>query len=570
MIRIWHHTKKVSAHVGRSSVKLFFPYIWHYFTDDYKLKAHHLVVDSIFSIVAMTLVLMNIGVGLGLLVFFQTPQFEASVSTESVVISGAPLSVTVQLNSVSKTVSNVDVTVLGPSGFSTDTTQFHYDVISKGDEKTISIPGYFTGNVEQGHRFLVLYRYDYYGQHYQGVTTVEFIPVSSSLELVPHLPEDILNNEEFTWTVDYTNSSDQTRADTCIQLDIPSAFTITSIDPTLNEYNQVCYESLQPRSSGTISVTGSFSNAIGEGNQIISITGIDQATNKGFVQVKQSHDIRVLTPRLSLATSGGEVINVGDVVRYTNSYTNTGDATLRDVTVTTVLNDFDGKVSAVTADQGSVNGNVITWVDPELLPGETHSKTFNVATNPNLRQQNAAMSYSTSIHAQIDDIGVTTYARSVSKGIKYNSTLFFEVVQRYTSPTGEQLGYGPYPLVADDITGLRVFWQIEDFTNDLSNVTIQTTLPSQVEWTGIASVTEGSAITYNPATRVITWHTSSVPSFSHAQGAQFEVRVRPNSAQIGQTINITNDTQFTAFDSFTGVVMKRTVSALRTPQTIQP
>jgi hypothetical protein len=113
-----------------------------------------------------------------------------------------------------------------------------------------------------------------------------------------------------------------------------------------------------------------------------------------------------------------------------------------------------------------------------------------------------------------------------------------------------------------------VFWEIKDFTNDLTNLTIQTTLPSQVEWTDHSAVTEGSGMSYDPASRTVTWHTGHVTSFDHEQGASFELRVRPNSLQIGKQINVTNDTKFSARDEFTEVVLSRVVGALRTADSI--
>ena len=283
-----------------------------------------------------------------------------------------------------------------------------------------------------------------------------------------------------------------------------------------------------------------------------------------FSQSAVEAPIQVLTPRLSLNTSGSSVVNVGEAVRYTTSYTNTGDAPLQNVLVTTQLNGVAERASYVTPVNGARNGNQLTWVDAEILPGETHSQTFVVGTNPNLREKNANMSYTSSATANIADLEVSTYTPASTQSAKFNSTLDFGTVARYILPTGQQIGYGPYPMRANQVTAVRVFWEIKDFTNDMSDVTISTTLPSQVEWTGLSSVTTGSALSYNPATRTVTFSTNSVPSFSHAQGAQFEVRVLPNHLQVGQRINVTNGTTFRAFDSHTGTAFTRSRGPIQT------
>jgi uncharacterized repeat protein (TIGR01451 family) len=308
-------------------------------------------------------------------------------------------------------------------------------------------------------------------------------------------------------------------------------------------------------------------NAIGAGAQVIGVRGVDDCSTDQYEHIALTAPIQVLTPRLTLATSGPAVLNVGDVGRYTVKYTNSGDAPLSSVRITSQLENFVGRYrSLYLSGGGTVSGDTLSWSDTNLAPGETRYQTFTVSTNSGMREKNVAMNYSAKAIATIADLGVTTYTATISgPPTKFNSTLSFSTVARYYSTAGEQLGYGPYPLRAWDVTALRVFWQVEDFTNDLSNVTIRTTLPSQVEWTGHTAVTEGSAMTYDPVSRTVTWHTGSIPSFSHAQGASFEVRIFPNSDQVGKTINITNDTIFTARDSFTGVVLSRSAGALRTP-----
>ncbi len=569
---LWHHTKRATKHVSKKTGHFLFPYLWHYYTDTYKGRFHHLIVDSVLSMMILTLLAANVAIGGWLYVFFIPPEVEVELSVPAVVISGSNLTLDIAYNNLSKGVANVQFEVLTPTGFiATDDQLFQtIEELAAGEQGVLKAKGYFIGNVDEAYRFIAIYSYDYYGQHYEQVRAVTFTPVTSSFEVVTNVPDKILRTEDVSWTVEYVNNSTVPRTDACIALVIPESFTVIESSNEISDQNIVYLGEVESRAAGIITITGHFNNAIGEGKQVLGVSALDDCAAEQYVQTEMSDPIRVLTPRMSLGTSGAETVNVGTSARYTNSYTNTGDAPLRNVTLVATLNDFENRVSAISGNGGLVSGNTVTWTDSEILPGETHSQSFTINTNPNYREKNAEMSYSVRATAEIDDLGILTYTPSIAKSIKYNSTLNFAVQYRNGERVGEQFGYGPYPMEADNITAVRVFWEVQDFTNDLSNVTIQTTLPSQVEWTGMASVTEGSGVTYDPATRKVTWHTGSIPSFAHPQGASFEVRVRPNSQQIGKNINVTNETYFSARDSFTGVVLSRSSSALRTDDPIQP
>lgn len=566
----WHHTKRISTHVTKKTGHILFPYLWHYFTDEYKDRIHHLVVDTILSFFILGLLASNIVLGIWFYLFSIHPEVEASVSVPEVVISGATLETGIQFQPINKTISDVQLKLITPAGYQIDgPTTWQWDRLAAGDQQAITVPGHFTGTVGEQYRVILLYQYKYFGQSFDNYVTAEFKVDTSSLEVVTTLPDQILNQESFTWQVEYHNSSDFPREGVCIKLDIPEAFVVESSSLPITD-GQITLERLEARAGGTIDITGSFKNAIGEGSQVIGVAGIDGCGVKEYRQVTLSNPIQVLTPRLQITTTGPSLLNVGQAGYYTVRYTNTGDATLSTVNIVVTLNNFSGHATMGPSGDGSSNGNILRWTDTNLAPGETRSQTFTAYTNASMREKNIQMSYTASATADIADLGVSTYTPVVSGPItKFNSTLFFTHAARYSSANGEQLGYGPYPPQAWNVTALRVFWQVEDFTNDLSNVTISTTLPSQVEWTGHDAVTEGGAMTYDPATRRVTWHTGSITSFSHPQGASFEVRILPNSDQIGQRIHITNDTLFTARDSFTGVVLSRGVGALVT-EPIQP
>jgi hypothetical protein len=79
---------------------------------------------------------------------------------------------------------------------------------------------------------------------------------------------------------------------------------------------------------------------------------------------------------------------------------------------------------------------------------------------------------------------------------------------------------------------------------------------------------EANNAQYDPSTGKITWNFGSLPAFSgkfsQAKFLEFQVRLNPSSAQIGQSIVLVKTINFTAKDMFTGQEVKATSEDVRT------
>lgn len=127
---------------------------------------------------------------------------------------------------------------------------------------------------------------------------------------------------------------------------------------------------------------------------------------------------------------------------------------------------------------------------------------------------------------------------------------FSEIAARYYTSEGDQLGRGPLPPQVGKTTKYWITVNVANSSNALSDAVFTGSLPAGVEFTGKQSVTIGPQITFNPASRAVSWRHHSLPAYSQT-GLYFEVAITPQSSQVGQNIILVNSLNFSATDNFT-------------------
>lgn len=567
------------------TAKLFFPWILHFMTNRYKNKHHHLVVDTIFSLILITLFAFN--AGLGYWFFLERIPVDArlEITVPEYVISGHEFDIAVGFENPNKNIQDVEIILDYPEGYTYDNSSlapkegtdniFPVGDLGRGQQGNFIVHGHYLGDVDRRDAVTGSISYRFHRSSSKDAFLTNFIVQDSTFETLVELPDKILRDDPFDIIIKYKNSSPLVQQDVRInlgvpeglELNVPEGFDYNADTKTLNLGEVSAWQ------EGEIIIPAVFTYAPGGVTNIITVNPTVAEGGRTYAQQADERQIFVLTPRMNITTaingSGNAVANFEDNLNFSATVHNIGDAPLNNVVVTGNLEGSPGSYNYVNAPGGSVSGNQIIWVIPHLEPGQSATVNLNAQISSGVNLQNFSMGFNASATAQIDDLGVTTYTpASSSSRVVFNSRLTFIAEAQYYGPEGSQLGYGPYPMEAGNITALRVFWKIQDFTNDLNNLTVQTTLPSQVEWTGITSVSDGTAIAYDPATRTVTWHVHKLDAFTHPQGANFEVRVTPNFQQVGSHINITNDSKLTAQDSYTNVVLTRYAGAVRTKDPI--
>ncbi|MBU0879327.1 hypothetical protein KKH00_00765 [Patescibacteria group bacterium] len=119
----------------------------------------------------------------------------------------------------------------------------------------------------------------------------------------------------------------------------------------------------------------------------------------------------------------------------------------------------------------------------------------------------------------------------------------------YYSQQGDQLGIGPLPPIVDTQTNYWIFFEIDNFGNDLKNATFIATLPRDVIWINKKSLSAGN-LQYGEASKRVIWTVDEVNKNGGNYRVGFEVGVAPSQKDIGKILKLLSDISFSVDDNF--------------------
>ncbi len=140
---------------------------------------------------------------------------------------------------------------------------------------------------------------------------------------------------------------------------------------------------------------------------------------------------------------------------------------------------------------------------------------------------------------------------STSSKIKVCSNLNIKSAAYYYSPQGDQLGLGPIPPVVDVATNYWIFWEAENFGNNLSSFSMSADLPEGLVWTDNKSILSGN-LQYGEISRRIIWTIDKLEAQDGKYKAKFEVSLIPKSEDVGKILDLLTNIKFSAQDIFCG------------------
>ncbi len=165
------------------------------------------------------------------------------------------------------------------------------------------------------------------------------------------------------------------------------------------------------------------------------------------------------------------------------------------------------------------------------------------------------------------DIGVSEEISTfASRKIRIETDLRLAVKGLYFS--GPFINTGPLPPKAENETTYTVVWTIRNASNNVSNVSVKTTLPIYVKWLGVVSP-EGEDIAYNNSGAEVTWNVGRILAGGTREAA-FQISFLPSLSQINTAPQLIGDSFLVGSDDFAKTELHDRKASVRITLTSDP
>ena len=548
---------------------------------------------KIFAVIIIILIIV-LGAALAGLYFFNSSQnkftgdrISLTVEGKTTAVSGDDQTITIKIhNGENISLDSGELTVLYPTNFhfasaeptpeSGKTNVWQLGTITGGDDATITLKGSVIGEVGSEKVFSFTYAYipENFNSSFQESANFTITVGSSILGLEIGSPVRVGVGKESTFVITYRNDADRALEHVRVIATFPEAFSVISSDPEPREgTNTWDIDKLENGKDGKITIKGTLAGVGGETREFKVQAGLLETDNTFRLQVEKSALILLLKPELSITLKAGGsetggIASLGGMIPYSLSYTNNGDVEVQDVNITATFAstaiDWD---FIVDPQNGKMDGTSITWNKDQVSslasvkPGEGSEISFSVPLLKSLNEQNLKKNLSVTTVAKAESKKVTdlegqTFSTDSNTTVTKIATAFvFRAQARYYNDEFLQVGYGPIPPVVGQKTSYRIFWNLGNTSNEVTDVTVTATLAENVTWTGTTSVSAGEPMSYDAATRAVTWRINRIPVgagilFPELEG-YFDVSITPTTNDSGKVMMLVESAKASGGDSYT-------------------
>lgn len=536
----------------------------------------------------------------GFFVFTSAQRFtgqgvSVAVAAPETIASGGDVTITIRYdNREAVKLRDVQLAVTYPDGFtftsaSTDPTNeaknaFAIEDLRPGFGDQLVIQGLLVGDVGASRTFIATLSYvpETFNSEFTTRGEAAVTLADSVLDVKFNGPERVVPDAEAEYTIVYTNQS-KTRVDEArITLNNPDGFTLVSADPAVETDRTWTIRALDPYNSRTITIRGRFSGEVGTLRDLAVSAGLIGSDVTFKLQTEKHLLVQLIRPDLGLTlvvngSSDDQTTLSGSALKYSLQYANRTDEQIADVEFRLTIEgpvDWDS-LSSTHAPRR--DGTVLIWTKAELAdlagikPGGEGEITLSIrSSDPGSDAPSGGLSITSQavISGNAPELGGTISASSDPLTVRISTVATLTTEARYYTDDFVKLGDGPIPPVVGSTTRYRIAWSLENTVNDVTGVTVNTTIPEDVFWTGRSVEASVGTLAFDATTRTVTWSLDRIPAGVGVKTgkltATFDVSITPTASDAGKVMVLTDGAKFTGRDAFSSAELKNTRDALTT------
>ncbi len=443
-----------------------------------------------------------------------------------------------------------------PTAVSSSGQTFNLPILKQGQDGEVMIRGKLSGSTGEGKEIKARLHYKLSNFNSEFLAEQSLITniLPPNLTMDVNGPVDVVNGQDATFIVSFTNVSSQDFDNLAVQLTYPAGFSFTSSNPPPTKNKNIWNISkLGANNTASIDITGSFT---GDSSQDALVRAdLGQLINNTFApQIAATATFKIIPSSVALIikTQQNNFVKLGDTINYTLQYANQGNIGLSNLVITIKLDGPALDLTHIQAQNAIITGNILTWKSATLSnltvlsPTEKGEINFTVPVKSDLSTnlKNQTITASGSIFS--DEIATPT--KAANSELKLISSLGLTVNGNYLS--------GAAPMQVGKSTLFEMTFLLTNLSNDLSDTLVTASMPlSPLAWkNAIVPDSEKNRLSYDPNSGKIRWNIGTLGAFTGkfipALKVSFQIEVTPNEADRGKLINLLGNVQATGTDTF--------------------
>lgn len=504
----------------------------------------------------VVLLLSGLAVALGYVVFgnnrltVNPSEVTVAITAPATVASGDELKLTITYqNSSPVAISKGSVELVIPDGFYVvssdpvpqDGTTNHWEIsnVPAGAGGTILLTGQVVGQVGEVKDFTTLLTYTpaNFSSDFQTSATSSVTLGESIMQLDVSVPEQVRSGEELSYVFTITNQAALSLVNAKAVIQFPSGWQVSGAEPSATQGNHTwLFEQIEPNATETVTVKGSMSAEADPEQEFILQAGIQEADGFLNLQAEDRHTVKVINPELSLKLSAPTSAQAGDQLTYDVTVSNPSKIAINDIVLE--LTFAGNAVDATSATLDTI---------AELKPGAETTLSYTTVVKDPLPESIQAIVATLAVAGATISGSDAEFSETAEVTTTVQGTLELSVEGRYFADDLSKLGSGPLPPKVGATTTYVIRWIITAGGGEMSDATVQTTLPDGVTYQASAD----DKISFDAGTGTVTWSLRKVEAGS-TKIATFSVAVTPTQADVDKLLVLANDSVATATDDNSG------------------